>query len=69
LGQSDSGGKHKENRLAFAKMRRDKITRRILVKIVEGNIEVVSGDTTLADPSIVGDLVKERVWYFELKNG
>ena len=45
---------------ALPKTRSGKIMRRILRKIAEGEIENLGDTTTLADPSVVDDLVKER---------
>jgi acetyl-CoA synthetase len=45
---------------ALPKTRSGKIMRRILRKIAEGDIENLGDVTTLADPSVVDDLVKER---------
>mgnify|MGYP001037016795 CR=1 FL=1 len=43
------------------KTRSGKIMRRILVKIAAGDVGNLGDITTLADPSVVGDLVKSRV--------
>jgi len=43
------------------KTRSGKIMRRILVKIAAGDVTNLGDITTLADPSVVGDLVKGRV--------
>jgi acetyl-CoA synthetase len=45
---------------ALPKTRSGKIMRRILRKIAEGDIENLGDTTTLADPSVVDDLVKGR---------
>jgi acetyl-CoA synthetase len=45
---------------ALPKTRSGKIMRRILRKIAEGDIENLGDVTTLADPSVVDDLVKGR---------
>ena len=42
------------------KTRSGKIMRRILRKIAEGDIENLGDTTTLADPSVVDDLIKNR---------
>ena len=46
---------------ALPKTRSGKIIRRILVKIAAGNIGQLGDTTTLANPSVVDSLVKERV--------
>ena len=43
------------------KTRSGKIMRRILTKIAEGKVNEIGDTTTLADPGVVDDLVKERV--------
>lgn len=43
------------------KTRSGKIMRRILVKIAAGDISAIGDTSTLADPSVVDDLVKHRV--------
>jgi len=45
---------------ALPKTRSGKIMRRILRKIAEGDIENLGDVTTLADPSVVEDLVKGK---------
>jgi acetyl-CoA synthetase len=45
---------------ALPKTRSGKIMRRILVKIAAGNIENLGDTTTLADPSVVETLIKDR---------
>ena len=45
---------------ALPKTRSGKIMRRILRKIAEGEIEAIGDTSTLADPSVVDSLVKER---------
>ena len=53
-----------EEKIQFAdglpKTRSGKIMRRILRKIAAGDIENLGGITTLADPSVVDDLIKGR---------
>lgn len=46
---------------ALPKTRSGKIMRRILRKIAEGDVDDLGDITTLADPSVVENLVKERV--------
>jgi acetyl-CoA synthetase len=46
---------------ALPKTRSGKIMRRILRKIAEGQIDQLGDTTTLADPSVVDTLVKERL--------
>jgi acetyl-CoA synthetase len=46
---------------ALPKTRSGKIMRRILTKIAAGDVEQLGDITTLADPSVVAMLVKERV--------
>jgi len=46
---------------ALPKTRSGKIMRRILTKIAAGDIEQLGDTSTLADPSVVGVLVKERI--------
>jgi len=46
---------------ALPKTRSGKIMRRILTKIAAGDINNLGDTTTLADPSVVTTLVKERV--------
>ncbi|MCH7863469.1 MAG: acetyl-coenzyme A synthetase, partial [Proteobacteria bacterium] len=43
------------------KTRSGKIMRRILRKIAEGDVSSLGDTSTLADPSVVDDLVKNRV--------
>lgn len=43
------------------KTRSGKIMRRILRKIAKGDVEDLSDTLTLADPSVVDNLVKERL--------
>jgi acetyl-CoA synthetase len=43
------------------KTRSGKIMRRILRKVAEGDVSNLGDITTLADPSVVEDLVKNRV--------
>ena len=43
------------------KTRSGKIMRRILTKIAEGKVSEIGDTTTLADPGVVDNLVKERV--------
>jgi acetyl-CoA synthetase len=45
---------------ALPKTRSGKIMRRILTKIAAGNTKELGDTTTLADPSVVESLVKER---------
>jgi acetyl-CoA synthetase len=45
---------------ALPKTRSGKIMRRILRKIAEGDVENLGDVTTLADPSVIDDLVKGR---------
>jgi len=42
------------------KTRSGKIMRRVLMKIAEGNVSNLGDTSTLADPSVVGDLVAKR---------
>ncbi|HZZ35478.1 MAG TPA: acetyl-coenzyme A synthetase, partial [Caulobacteraceae bacterium] len=42
------------------KTRSGKIMRRILRKVAEGDVSNLGDTTTLADPTVVGDLVKNR---------
>ena len=46
---------------ALCKTRSGKIMRRILRKIAEGNVDELGDTSTLADPTVVKDLVKNRV--------
>jgi len=46
---------------ALPKTRSGKIMRRILKKVAAGDISDLGDTTTLADPSVVGDIVKNRV--------
>jgi acetyl-CoA synthetase len=46
---------------ALPKTRSGKIMRRILTKIAAGNVEQLGDTTTLADPSVVDILVRERI--------
>jgi acetyl-CoA synthetase len=46
---------------ALPKTRSGKIMRRILMKIAEGKVNELGDTSTLADPSVVDSLVKERV--------
>ncbi len=46
---------------ALPKTRSGKIMRRILTKIAAGDVNNLGDTTTLADPSVVATLVKERV--------
>ena len=45
---------------ALPKTRSGKIMRRVLRKIAEGDVEHLGDISTLADPSVVDDLVKNR---------
>ena len=45
---------------ALPKTRSGKIMRRILRKIAEGEFSALGDTSTLADPAVVGDLVKNR---------
>jgi acetyl-CoA synthetase len=45
---------------ALPKTRSGKIMRRILRKIAEGDVSNLGDTSTLADPSVVGQLVEER---------
>jgi acetyl-CoA synthetase len=53
------------DKLQFApglpKTRSGKIMRRILRKIAENQVDQIGDTTTLADPSVVADLVKNRL--------
>ncbi|MBN2462275.1 MAG: acetyl-coenzyme A synthetase, partial [Dehalococcoidia bacterium] len=46
---------------ALPKTRSGKIMRRILTKIAAGDVEQLGDTSTLADPSVVGVLVEERI--------
>ena len=54
----------KPDKIQFAaglpKTRSGKIMRRILRKIAEGEINALGDTSTLADPSVVDDLIKNR---------
>ena len=43
------------------KTRSGKIMRRILVKVAAGNLDELGDTSTLADPSVIDDLVKNRI--------
>jgi len=47
-------------RVRLPKTRSGKIMRRILRKIAEGEFSTLGDTSTLADPSVVSDLVKNR---------